>query len=222
LKEFEGVWNGPLGGSLEARLIADSKDEFSQGSYIRNNLGVTLRKCILLATKEEVANGAFEVLCFQLGDIPASAPGSRLEGEDVHQRLYFERGSGRGAPTPLKRLPRLIDSLQQWQDKLRTLPSAYQRGAANVPRRTLDLETEHLAALFLSVFELAENPGDKGLQFCATHGRALDCTRQLTRNTAILIAWSDEPPPAVLQVDGDDLSPDRSRTLYRFLIPVEW
>jgi hypothetical protein len=43
----------------------------------------------------------------------------------------------------------------------------------------------------------------------------------LTNRTAILIGWSEDRPPVVLEVDRAAYEPDRSRTIYRFVIPVE-
>ncbi len=220
LKEFMGSWHGPLGGMLDAKLVAGRKNEFGEGSYIRNNVGCTLKDCYLLTTKQDIATEPFLVNCFRIGDIPASGPGSQLDGETINRLLYFERGgNAAGSAERLKTLPLLRDTITQWRNEIG-------RGAATgnnltPQRKPLRVDQEHLPLLLLSVYDLMRTDPDKPLGFRRSHGRTWSCTHQLTNRTAILIGYSEEPSPIHLQANRSDLEPDKSRTLYRFVVPVE-
>jgi hypothetical protein len=227
LKEFQGFWHGPLGGTLDAKLVAKRtedgssiKYEFAEGSYVRNNLGVDLRDCIILETREEVATRGALVACFDLGDLPKSGPGSLLEGEQIRQRLFYQRATGAGSDEPLQRIkkrPRLDERIKRWVGQLLRFwgPGDRLRG------KVATGEQEVVSLFLLSVFDLLEDDPQGRRILRRSHGRRLDCTHQLTNRTAILIGWSEDRPPAVLEVNRAAYRPDRSRTIYRFVIPVE-
>ena len=220
LKEFIGTWHGPLGGMLDAKLVADDKNEFGPGSHIRNNLGFTLKDCYLLTTKQDVATEAFLVNCFRVGDIPANGPASQLDGATIHRLLYFERGGNAAGPAErVKMLPLLRDAITQWRSEI----GRPQVGGGNLStqRKPLRVDQEHLPLLLLSVYDLMRPDPDKPLGFRRSHGRSWSCTHQLTNRTAILIGYSEEPSPIRLQVNRSEHEPDKSRTIYRFVVPVE-
>jgi hypothetical protein len=76
--------------------------------------------------------------------------------------------------------------------------------------------------MLLSVFDLVRQDLQPGRQLLRrSHGRSLGCTHRISSRKAVLIGWSDDPPPAMLEIDRADYVPDKSRTIYRFVIPVE-
>ncbi len=228
LKEFLGKWHGPLGGTLDAKLVERRTGsiaipyEFADGSYIRNNLGVDLHDCYILETREDFAESAARVHCFRLGDLPKSGPASTLEGEQVRQALFFERMSGDGPndpPVPLKSRPFLRDRIKSW---LRELPGNWSVATGEIRRPRLTADQEVVSLMLLSVFDLVRQDLQPGLQLMRrSHGRSLGCTHRISSRTAVLIGWSDDPPPSILEIDRADYVPDKSRTIYRFVIPVE-
>ncbi len=230
LKQFHGRWHGSLGGTLDAKLVerrtgrSAIQYEFGPGSYIRNNLGVTLRDCYLLETEATVKNAmaGFRVHCFRLGDLPMAGPDSMLDDEQIRQRLFFEKAKGAQPGDPLVRIkswPRLNDSINDWVAKL----PGVRLNTTGRPQRTepLRADEEYLSLLLLSTFSLADKDTLNGKLLHRSHGRSLDCSHWLSNRRAVLIGWSDEPSPAVLEIDGANHKPEKSLTIYRFAIPVE-
>ncbi|MFQ5412725.1 MAG: hypothetical protein ACE5EC_10525, partial [Phycisphaerae bacterium] len=224
LKEFQGRWHGPLGGTLDARLVVTGNDrgQFGEGSYIRNNLGRTLRDCYILEGTQEIAgeDGRVTTRCLYLGTLE-SGPNGELEYKDLRQRLYFpldRKGGGPPKPIPNSRL-QLSHVMKSWRRSLgdHGQLTAVGGGTANVARLLPDQETD--ALLLLSVYHLIE-PTANTLGFRRGQGRSLDCTHRITRDTAVLIGFSDARPPAVLSVNLANQFPKKSITMYRFVIPV--
>lgn len=239
LKEIEGRWHGPLNGTLEGRLVIrrsprrfDRGDrenpestlrfDFAEGSYIRNNLGVGLYDCYLLETSEEIAGETQNVLanCFFLGDLPTKGPESQLDATALRQKLLMESNLRTDGPAkPIRRLPLLTDALKDWSGALRSMISL--SGGLAVPTVRLSGDEEYPAVLMLSFFNLMRPDANQRMSFKRTHGRPLDCSHRLTRTTALVIGRTDEPPPAVLEVNRTKLFPGKSSTIYRFTLPVE-
>lgn len=230
LKEFMGYWQGALNGQLEARLVANEEprtrvSQFVAPSFIRNNLGVDLRACVLLDTQDDFARRALAVRCFFVDRLPNGAefrdfakwyedkrkPSDAADLEEID-----------GGPTLLSasQLPNLDRAIRSWGDGLRwTITGGEERLAGAEQLRGADN-----ALLLLSVFGLYDPRAhvDSTLpEFNPSGGRRYDLLHQLSRHTAILIGFSDSPGPAVLEVDGDPLRSARSLTMYRILIPVE-
>jgi hypothetical protein len=235
LKEFIGQWRGPLGGTLDAKLIAEAttgedkekrfSQEFGGQSYIRNNLGMDLRNCFLLETRDEWLRSpspANRVGCLYVGDLPKSGPGSALNGEQIRQRLYYVAKAGvePGDPsTRLSKYPSLSEQIKQWRGQS---GGGLLGMGEDEPRAVrVDRDEYYASLLLLSVFNLLEPESQDQKLFRRSHGRSFDCTAWLTTRTAILIGWSDEAPPARLEINGAVYRPNRSRTMYRFVIPVE-
>ncbi|MFQ5430122.1 MAG: hypothetical protein ACE5E1_07415 [Phycisphaerae bacterium] len=225
LKEFQGFWHGSLGGTIEARLVLHAGEKrFGEGSHIRNRLGVVLRNCYILQATQEIAGAGPGISdlsnCLYLGTLPKSGPDSELDAEQLARRLYYEAGDPPKLISPINL--RLGAWVKAWRRDARRSITLGQAGRRPQPRPQAREEEAYAALLLLSVFDLLEEETGRGLPpFRRSFGRGLDCTHQLTRDTAILIGYSDERPPAVLQVDRTNLFPERARTMYRFVIPVE-
>jgi len=234
LKEFQGRWRGPLTGSLDARLVVVPNPDrgtdgplrrlgstvFGEGSFIRNNLGITLRRCYLLETSDDSPHtgGAFVTgRAYEIGDLPASGEGMHLESDDLIERLYYTppEADPTAPPEPREKLATLQDVLESWRKSATTrfspAPGQRARGAE---------ATLYEAARLLSVFNLLRPSGDESAQLRRMHGMSLDCTHRLSRQTALLIGYSTDPAPAVLETDMTRLPADKSFTIYRFVIPV--
>ncbi|MCG8404872.1 MAG: hypothetical protein MI923_06715 [Phycisphaerales bacterium] len=230
LKEFQGFWQGALQGTLDARFVVDEDKRFGSGSYIRNRLGVTLRECFILEGREEVAGAgtgaATSLNCLYLGELPADGPEADLDAAALYERLYVMEDPTRGPEDPPKLYPGrsllLTTFMQQWRGDLPGFGNLARTGtgASNVPR--LRARGEYASMLLLSVFDLLENnPSNNRQVLRRSHGRSMGCTHQITPRTAILIGFSEEPSPVVLEVNRTNLLPEKSLTLYRFVIPVE-
>jgi hypothetical protein len=230
LKEFEAYWQGPLPGTIEGRLVAVRSGgegaprwEFGEGSYLRNHLGVDLKECVLLATEEEIAgeNPVATAVCLFLGDLPASGPGSSLEGDALARRLYDEpAGAEGGQRRRRERLPLLSEEIGSWASGVRPMLARF---GQSEPAATAPGMQEYTALLLLSTFNQIKKGGDaRGVDsFTRSLGRRLDCTHQLTRRSALLMGYSEAPPPMALEADRVALRPEKARTIYRFVIPVE-
>ena len=233
LKEFQGTWHGSIDGELDARLVELRTDneqvryEYGKGSYIRNELGVTLRDCYLFETLDEAAGSASEVRCYYVGDLAKTGPGAALIDEQIRDRLFFEKKPGArpgDEPTRIKSYPRLDAYFKDWRDRAFGVAWSGQpwRADQSAARTTKSLgEQEYYAALLLSVFDLFEADPQAPQALHRSHGRRLDCTRMLTNRTAVLIGWSNDPPPVFLEIDAEPYRPSKMLTVYRFVVPVE-
>ncbi len=225
LKEFTGTWHGPIGGLLDGKLVsyrnvgsdrAQVPFEFGDGSFLRNSLPVSLESCYLIETDELVAGEGRNVLarCFPIGDLDA---GQELSAAQLRDRLYmlFDPAKPADPPARRPRLPLLSDQLLRW-------------GAALIPMsanpnepRVQSADSEYNSVLLLSFSDLIRADSNGRSAVRRTHGRSLDCSRLLTPTTALLIGYSKEPGPAVLEVNRVGLKPNKARTIYRFVIPVD-
>ena len=84
----------------------------------------------------------------------------------------------------------------------------------------LGRDEEYYSLLLLSVYN-AIQPDNQDRVLRRSHGRSLDCTSWLTSRTAVLVGWSEDAPPAKLEINNRIQRPNRTRTIYRFLIPVD-
>lgn len=228
LKEFQGDWNGVLPGRFDGRIVlrrADPKEsnlryEFAPGSYLRNGLGVTLKDCYLFVTDEETAGESFTVLAnyYLVGELADAGADSELSDAQLRQRLLSD-------PTdqtkPLKTTLLLSSKIKDWTDRMRSfIPLS--GGSAQGSASRLTGSDEYTAVLLLSFFDLLrEEDSNRPVNLRRGHGRLLDCTRRLTKTTALLIGRSEDAPPAHLNVDESRLEPSQSNTIYRFVIPVD-
>ena len=226
LKEFQAHWHGLLAGTLEAKLVAlrvpddpAIRYEFGPGSYIRNHLGVNLHDCYIFETLDEVATSAARVGCFRLGELPASGPGSELDGAAIARRLFYESSPTGGGARRITKWPWLEDHIRVW---INELPGAGWMGDDQAVRtQRLTADQEYRPLLLLSVYNLIAHDRLENRWVRRSHGRTLDVSHWLTSRSAVLIGWTDEPPPVTVEVDGELIQPSKARTIYRFVIPVE-
>lgn len=237
LKELEGFWEGSLPGRLEAELhmtrvrVGDGTVErFARGTHIRNRLGVDLRECHLLETSDEFgALRDINVRCYYLGRLAASGPGSELDENSPAIRANFhgpadpnDRSKGEVEWTR-SQIRTLAVAMREWCSGL--LPQRILEGSAGLGSGSGRDVDAIRALLLLSAMTTYDPTNVLGTQ---THigllragGRRLDALHQLSRRHALLIGFSDQPPPPALRLDGRAVSADRALTMYRFVIPVE-
>ncbi len=227
LKEFSGRWHGPMTGSLDARLVVPRGEtvRFGEGSYIHNNTGVTLEDCWIFEGRQEIAGeaGVVTTRCLRLGTLEKSGEDSMLDGPTLHRRLYFAPRSADADPdAPLLPYP-------ETRFNLKTIMGDWRRGLSNwsltgdnsTQQVQLSATQEYDLIKLLSFFDLSDMADTNRIRLSRSYGRVLDCSHQVTQETAILIGYSSEPSPAKLEVNGSVKAPEKSITIYRFVIPVE-
>ncbi len=221
LKEFVGHWDGYLDGRLEARLVVDKDHMFGEGSYIRNNLGFALKYCYILEDRAPTSTGrALTTRCLELEELPPSEPGKEFDLEAFRLELYYDPAQAGAAPSAIENRRLGLDArVTAWRKEL---PG----GAVNLTgidppaAQRLSGRQEIASMLLLSVFNLIDQE-DARQELHRSFGRTLDCTHLITRETAVLIGFAESRPPAVLEVNGRNLYPEKALTMYRFVIPVE-
>ncbi|MBK8267830.1 MAG: hypothetical protein IPK83_05810 [Planctomycetes bacterium] len=221
LKEFWGRWHGPLGGTLDAKLVvnADDNNRFGKGSYIQNNTGVTLENCIIVEGRQEIAGESGLVLarCLELGTLPKSGKEASLDADTIAERLYF-RKDPLNPNDPPKAISNdqlsLASCIKTWRESI--------NATFSTDTKSTSISGKELTALrLLSLFDLIERDSNGRNEMTRSHGRILDCSHAVTRETALLIGFAYEPAPAMLEVNGVRRTPENSITMYRITIPVE-
>lgn len=227
LKEFEGHWHGEIGGTLEARLFVDRRGRITEESFIRNELGVTLSDCYLIEGSQDIAGergrSAGLVRCYSVGQLAAKGEKSSLSGEAFVHRIYDDLKSpanADGSPAQRKGAELYLSTfIDIWRRNGVGLGSMMGQTA---PKTNVVTDAGHAPFLLLSVYNLIEPPSkDDVWNLERSFGRRLDCSHWITKQTAVLIGFSQDTPPAVLQIGRANERPERALTMYRFLVPVE-
>ncbi len=226
LKEFQGYWHGPVGGTINGKFVvpprsedeSSQRDWFGEGSIIRNNLGFALVDCYIIETREEIAGEAPGLLtrCLKLGTLEKDAV---LDHRMLEERLYYDDPPSAGAMRkPLAGAELFLTTIaEEWRRSVTGVTFA----PAGAGTRVLRGGADSAALLLLSTYELLKTDQD-GIQHTTRGpGRMLNCSQLVTNRTALLIGFSQEPRGPVLEIDRVKHRPDRSFTMYRFVIPVE-
>jgi len=232
LKEFLGTWHGSLGGTVDGRLIIHHSNDPSaidldDASFIQNSLGVALRDCYLLETRLDTPTATSNidpsggVYCHELGTIPASG---RLDAAALRGAMYFlPPDPAQPSPDPRRRPSRFLrQAVTGWRNTV--LPTLSDALTASQSADKLKPDQEHAAVLLLSVFNLVgewNNAPNAEMLVTRSAGRSMDCSHELTSQTAILLGYSDQPAAATLEMDRTSLRPSKAYTMYRIVIPVE-
>ncbi|HUN80176.1 MAG TPA: hypothetical protein VMV81_01580, partial [Phycisphaerae bacterium] len=133
-------------------------------------------------------------------------------------RLFDETGTGKAGKAERKKtLPLLSDYLSDWRRRNTVITGDEQASRTKV----LSQNDEYTVGLLLSMYNLLRPDGRNGLQISRNQGRGLDAAHEVTKRTALLIGWSDEACPVRLERDLVAMVPNKSRTIYRFVIPIE-
>ncbi len=236
LKRFEGRWDGALGGTVTGELTA-IRQVFTDESYLVNELGVDLTNCWLIHTVkdfehdyQDVAKGfrsGNAIFAFPFGD--------------------FKTGTGKVLVAPRCYRPDADQSLNQFL--LKSMLSAAQTTWSRAFRSALSniglgdtvaaagtLEDVQKAMLLASTMGELDPESLKSITAQVTgvsqtwsrdRLRWLDLRNQLTRDTAILIGFTQDPGPTRLfRRSGTNRyrviepEPEYSWTMYRIRIPI--
>ncbi|MCB9856760.1 MAG: hypothetical protein H6818_13855 [Phycisphaerales bacterium] len=225
LKEFEGRWHGEIGGTLEAKLVIDRSGRITGDSFIRNELGITLSDCYIIEGNQEIAGErgrATGLRCHSIGRLAANGDDSTLTGEPLVDRIYVNKKAPPNADgSPAQRKGTEL-YLSTFVDNWRGGSGLGSIMGGTPSPANVATDAEHAPFLLLSVYNLID-PGSSNDPWSLqrSFGRRLDCSHWITKRTAVLIGFSLDDPPAILQIDRANERPERALTMYRFLIPVE-
>jgi len=228
LKQFEGRWSGPLAGRVTGQIrVRGSK--ILDGSYLANDLGVTLRHCLLLHPTEDIedvkGDRGEQIFCYAIGDVPAG--GHRV---DLAAACYRPNDGRKESQVMLD--SRLGRRHAEWSDRFRRVLADFDAGGGDTGYRLGDEQNALLLASTLGELNPLTLAGTVqqmwGVKtWSRDRLRRLDLREQLTRNAVVLIGFADDPGPMRLfRREGDRefrmLEPDprKSRTMYRVRIPV--
>ena len=226
LKQFEGRWQGTMDGKLTGKIHFDSLG-ITRGSTIKNDLGIDLEECYLLAANQDMtyANSmallpsrSLEIQIHPLGAIPngAEIDAFRLTAFDAagnpftDEELRKNRKSLARTHTSLAKDLAGVISLDFLADKPQLSDS--------------DIRN---ALLMLSTFNEYDPVGtdERAPLFVRPNCRHLDVSSLLTRQTAMLIGFSNTAGPVRLCVRSGQqpfraVQPDAAQTMYRILLPA--
>ncbi len=223
LKQFEGRWEGPLGGTIIADVTVTPPkyvsgvfiSELTDASYIKNNLGVDLTNCWLLHSAKDIHayednlgrrgpawagndSRAGSVYAYPLGDLPADGQRKYLAA------ICYQPKPGQKQEDAILENALSIRQLA-WAKPFRsTLLTPFTGGGDSVSA----LGKEQEALLMLSTVGDIDvgkfNPtGSMGFQFGRTtisreRLRHLDLREQLERDCVYLIGFAADPGPVRL------------------------
>lgn len=232
LKQFEGRWQGSLGGKLSAQL-ATRGGRIREDSFVVNDLGVDLRDCLLLLPTSPLENAAqaraYDTYVFDVGDLPADARPVRLY--DRCYRLQPTESFGQ-----FMMRSRLSDAQQEWRSAVTLIGlgqfTEYRYGVGDERKALMLLSTIGDLDPALSMGVLDQVMGMRTIS--RDRLRRLDLRMQLDGGhvgkgrpgSAVLIGYAASPGPARLFRRENErsfqvLAPDERRalTMYRIRIP---
>jgi hypothetical protein len=218
LKQLQGYWAGELQGVLRADLAIDAGLLPTEESWIRNDLGVDLTGCWL-------------ILCFT-NDLGSELPGAR-DRRRRYMRAYY-LGTLRDGQR-LDDLPQFLEDTYVGKDRFS--PANEEVQAAWIQDRLAsELATPAIwkigqwqsrpfeRALWLlttyAEYDTKRPTGGRGPELLRSHGRRLDRSALLDRQTALLIGFASAPGPSQLRIGGRRPVPSWACSAYRFVIPV--
>ena len=228
LKQFEGRWSGRLGGRLDAKITINGQ-RITDDSFVVNNLGVDLQRCLLLQTLIDVNESGTTrpngILAYDLGPLPADG-----QAVTIADRCYPVSRPGQGDAAPAK--PWLAKRQSDWHNEFQGISSNMTFGSDPM---SVVLGKEESALMLITTLGEFDPPASGGmLGFARTTWsrdrlRSLDLRAHLKRDTVLLIGFADAPGPARLFYrSGDErfvmVDPEagHAKTMYRVTIPTEF
>jgi len=232
LKQFEGSWRGEIGGGITASLtcVRDESNHyrFDGNAWIRNDLGVDLHGCLLLQAEADpdqrpLPRWAAQIRAIQIGDPPEHGI---LRRDATLTRLdtlaYGPQNRRDFSPT-------LADLQTRWAEKFGVRLERGYGLEEKPPKVTADISEAALLLLTsFQEFKPAINPQWGSSSLARTGLSGLDLSNLITKDTALLVGFSDSAGPARLcyRPAGSRRSfrairPSASLTMYRVLIPIK-
>ncbi len=237
LKQFLGTWEGEIRGQVTASLATVRRgmyQELDERSWIKNELGVDLYGCWLLqadVNPEQLnpARWAENIRAVKVGNPPGSGI---LRNGDTAARLDLQAYGDSIDPLVRTRFaPRLSDLHKQWARMFGVRSD--QGFGVEQPDVKVTSDMSEAALLLLTTFaEIRQTDDDPTIWSARTLGRThlvgLDVSDLITKETMLLVGFSDAPGPARLccRPGGSTgryryLKPRTALTMYRVLIPVK-
>lgn len=182
LKEFEGRWDGPLGGKLTGKITVE-RGEVAQDSYVVNQLGVELYDCVLLRaalnTNGTTVSRDGAIYVEKLGDIP--------KGE-TRVSLFDRINPPSANPPATKKRYRLSDAQKDWSKIFRSIISRFGQDNSTV----VTTGRERSALMLLSTINEFNSQMQElqGLTGRETWSR--DRMRQLDISDELQAGWQNE------------------------------
>lgn len=226
LKQFEALWHGRMPGRLEASLRRQRGD-LRPDSWIRNGLGTDLKNCFLLvptsASTWPDRQNIFGPRVYELGNL---ANGQQITLAQIEAAMAKAQGVKEGDKAKVEYL---TDRQRGWVRGFGANIDSRWGGGMPEEERKLDMGRITDALMLVSTFDDINR--DMRVQVARSQGQQLDRTMTMTRETALLIGFSDDAGPAVLCWRTPGSHPGRWRSLtseeagrrvvYRVNIPVE-
>lgn len=241
LKQLQGVWSGPVGGTMtgQVELVYDIEMDgdtkrrvyrVMDKSTVTNNLGVDLRDCYLLFSPDNPEGdlrdeGEYGIRAFPLGEI---RNGAKLQ---LSAACYRNATPGKLYEFDGKNSLRTAHAF--WGDRFTGLVGSL---ASGLKANTSVLEGEdHALCLFstLGDFNFAKHSRMQNsmmggsITWSRDRMRWLDLRDQLRSDQAVLIGFADAPGPIRLfRREGEreyrklEPSASKSKTMYRIRLPV--
>ncbi len=230
LKQLEGRWTGELAGQLEARIRIEPRHMgeklgikwlVTEDSYIRNGLPVPLSDCYLICSR---VNPDVDVSRDDVMDVYEIERIVATDQDQTMRDLFYGPGS------PQRRLPQSLAKMQRsWAQKF----AAYS-GWGSRERPAFEPEDYRKVLMLLTTLkeysaQWQGRAGIGGVTLYADNVTHLDRTDAITRNTALLVGFADDPGPIRLCVrpGGKEraafkpVHPSRATAMYRLIIPAE-
>lgn len=242
LKQFEGFWNGPVEGAINAQITLDrATGQVTPQSWIENGLRVPLLGGVLLAIdprfdevparlggltqtwrRREGTPAAVSVLAIPIGALEA---GQRTQGPlGAASYARSEQALARWIADGAKKPDERPDLLNLWR-----LQQTWGGNLTGVPELPIGIQNPQAAAMMLySTHHLylhnsSETNFDSVGKPISLDGLARgDVTHWLTRGQGVLLLAADHPGPVVLQQEGTPLRARSGFTLYRVRIPISY
>lgn len=233
LKQFEGTWRGEIGGGITASLSC-TKDEFNHwridaNSWIKNELGVDLYRCMLLQAESDpdqrpIRRWGVNIRAIQIGNPPDK--GFLRQQETLTRLDVMAYG-----PAGRRDFSKTLADLQKgYAEKFGVRLEPGYRGDEEPTKVTADLG--EAALMLLTTFQefkpASEPQWGGGRSLARTYLTGLDLSDLLTKDVMLLVGFSDAPGPARLcyrpagtQRKFRPIRPGTSLTMYRVLIPIK-
>ncbi len=248
LKQTEGYWSGELGGTIQSRLTIDrSTGRITPDSYIANDLDQPIRGGVLLyadprqddagvprpagltelydrPSDKELAfvPPSRNVLVASVGSIEAKSRVTEIASA-AYRALDGDLDRWRRNATP-KRSDRpdirnLLLEHQAWQSAFGATATRSVLGVLLASTRNYFLHRRSAVVTDAWIPLSTEGIPDLDCTHWLISGRSRDGG---LAGTAVLIAWTDAPGPAVLSVNNDPRPAYAGETVYRVRIPIEY
>lgn len=229
LKQFEAHWQGNMPGRITGNLrrIAPGETALTDNSHVENQLGSDLTNCCLIVADQTFdqrahrPNRPFRIHHYDLGTL--------RDGQRIYINSVLDPPPGSSAPR--KAPTRLEDMMKAW---IRTFAgSQHLFMQEDEEQLKLDRKAQQSrlisAMMLMSLYDESDPAefAERGSSLRRSFGTDLECSLDLTRDTAMFIGFSNSPGPArICYRDAGSkrrflpVEPDDAIVMYRIAVPV--